>query len=110
MPLALNASSVLTCTHAAKVTHTPSQPRVLVQGAPVLVQTDANMIVGCPFTLPGGKPSPCVSIRWTTAAVRVLAGNQPVLVQSAVGLCQSPEQAPQGPPIINPVQARVQAV
>jgi len=109
MPLAVTAASIVTCTHAAKVTHVPSS-RVLVQGVPILVQTDTNAIVGCPFTLPTvpPKPSPCIQVRWTTAALRVSASGKPVLAQTAVGLCSSPEQAPQGPPIVNPAQVRVQ--
>jgi hypothetical protein len=111
MPLAVTATSIVTCTHGAKVTHVPVS-RVLVQGAPVLVQTDTNAIVGCPFTLPTvpPKPSPCIVVRWTTASLRVFAGGTPVLAQTAVGLGVSPEQAPQGPPIVNPAQARVQVL
>ena len=110
MPLLLNSSSVVTCPHGGQTTHTPTQTRVLVSGAPVLVQTDANVIAGCAFTLPGPKPSPCTAIQWTVSATRVFAGGQPVLLQSSVGLCKSPDQAPQGPPMINPVQARVQGM
>jgi hypothetical protein len=109
MPPALTSASIVTCTHAATVTHVPSS-RVMVQGAPVLVQTDTNVVAGCPFTLPGPKPSPCLQVRWTTAATRVLAGGKPVLSQAAVGLGISPEQAPQGPPIVNPAQVRVQVL
>jgi hypothetical protein len=110
MPFVLNAASTVTCTHAAKVSHFPTQTRVLVGGSPVLVQTDSSSIVGCPFTIPTGKPSPCVTLRWTVGATRVFAGGTPVLLQTSVGLGMSPEQAPQGPPIVSAVQPRVQAL
>jgi hypothetical protein len=109
MPPVLSSASVLTCPHAGHVTHTPSQARVVVVGAPALTQADTNMVAGCPFTLPA-KPSPCVTVRWTVAAVRVTAGGLPLLLQSSVGLCSSPEQAPQGPPLVTVVQPRVQAL
>jgi hypothetical protein len=110
MPSVLNAAAAVTCSHAATVRHAPTQVRVLVGGSPVLVQTDSSAIVGCPFTIPTGKPSPCVTVRWTVAAIRVLAGGTPVLLASSVGLGMSPEQAPQGPPIVMAVQPRVQAI
>lgn len=110
LPVLTTASSI-TCTHAARATHIPAPPpRVFVSGAPVLVQTDSNSVIGCPFTIPTGKPSPCTMIRWTVAAKRVLVGGKPVLTEAAVGLGLSPEQAPQGPPIAMAIQQRVRAV
>ena len=106
----LDVTSVMTCPHGGKVTNVPSQPRVLVNGQPALVLPDVGTVAGCAFTLPGGKPSPCVTVQWTAPATRVLASGQPVLVQSSVGLCKSPEQAPQGPAIISTVQPRVTAM
>ncbi len=110
MPFVLNASSTVTCSHAAPVNHVPSQSRVLVAGAPVLVQTDTSSIAGCPFTIPTSKPSPCTTVRWVVAATRVVAGGTPVLLQTSSGLGLSPEQAPQGPVIVTAVQPRVQAI
>jgi hypothetical protein len=110
MPPVLTSASVLTCPHAAgQVAHTPSQTRVVAVGAPALTQADTNTIAGCPFTI-GTKPSPCVTVRWTVAAARVTAGGVPLLLQSSVGLCSSPEQAPQGPPLVTVVQPRVQGL
>ena len=110
MPPVLTTASVLTCPHAGQVTHTPTQVRVTMMGAPALTQPDVSVIAACPFTLPPSKPSPCLTIQWTVAATRVFAGGAPVLLQSSVGLCKSPEQAPQGPPIISVVQPRVQGM
>lgn len=110
MPPILTAASSVSCTHAATVTHTPSQTRVLAAGAPALTQADTAVVAGCPFTLPSGTPSPCVTIRWTVGAARVLASGTPVLTQASVGLCVSPAQAPQGPPVISVVQPRVQGL
>ena len=111
MPPVLTAASVITCPHAAPVAHTPSQVRVTMSGAPALTLPDVSVITGCLFNIPSlPKPSPCVTIQWTVAATRVFAGGAPVLLQSSVGVCKSPEQAPQGPPIISVVQPRVQGM
>jgi hypothetical protein len=109
MPPALNPASVVSCPHGGQAQHVPSQSRVLVGGAPALVQSDAGTVAGCAFTIPPSKPSPCTTIRWTVAAVRVTAGGTPLLLASSVGLCNSPEQAPQGPPMVGATQPRVQA-
>ncbi|HVH98162.1 MAG TPA: hypothetical protein VM869_05620 [Enhygromyxa sp.] len=90
------------CPHGAKATHVPSQVRVLIGSAPALTVADVGMVAGCPFQLPGPKPSPCVTIQWTAPAVRVKLSGQPALLSSSVGLCKSPEQAPQGPVIASP--------
>jgi hypothetical protein len=105
---ALTAASVVTCPHAGQVTHMPSQSRVLIAGSPALVQADQGSVVGCAFTIPPTKPSPCTTVRWTVGAVRVMVGGVPLLLATSVGLANSPEQAPQGPPIVSTTQPRVQ--
>ncbi len=103
----LDPTSVMTCPHGGKVSNVATQPRVFVMGKPVLVLADVGTVAACAFTLPGGKPSPCVTVQWTAPATRVRANGQPVLIQSSVGLCKSPEQAPQGPAVITATQPRV---
>jgi len=107
MPALLTVASVVMCPHGGKATFTPSQARVSAAGSPVLLQTDSAAIAGCAFTIPPSKPSPCTTIRWTVAAVRVKVNGAAVLHGSAVGLCNSPEQAPQGPPTVSATQPRV---
>ncbi len=105
----LDVSTTAMCMHGAKLTHAPSQTRVLVNGSPALVVADVPTIAGCPFQL-GNKPSPCVTAQWMAPATRVFANMQPVLVQSSQGTCKSPEQAPQGLAVIAAVQPRVKAM
>jgi hypothetical protein len=77
------------------------------------VATTANqyLVAGCPFTLPGPKPSPCVRVQWTAPAARVFVLGAPALTVPAPGpapgLCFSPDQIPQGPPVVSAVQTRV---
>lgn len=108
----LHVGAVIQCTHAAPVSTAPSQPRVVVSGQPVATSSNILLVVGCPFQLPS-KPSPCVKVQWLSLSTRVLVAGQPVLLQVSpgpgAGLCQSPEQAPQGPPMVASMQARVVA-
>ena len=106
----LTTSSVVQCPHGIPAQHVPTQVRVKVMGAPVLTVSDVGMVTGCPFTLPPPKPSPCVTVQWLVGASRVRVMGVPVLLQTSQGLCKSPEQAPQGPPIAQAIQPRVKGM
>ena len=103
----LHVGAVIQCTHAAPVTAITSNTRVLVSGRPVVTIADNFVVAGCPFTVPGPKPQPCVRVQWLVPATRVLINGQPALLQTSTGLCLSPEQIPQGPPIVSATQVRV---
>jgi hypothetical protein len=74
---------------------------------PVATLADVCVVAGCAFTVPPGKPQPCVKVQWLVPAARILINGQPALLQTSTGLCQSPEQIPQGPPVIVSTQPRV---
>jgi hypothetical protein len=78
----------------------PSSPKVLLGGQPALTASDQWLVAGCAFTVPPGKPQPCVKVVWIVPAMKVLLGGQPAVLAASTGLCQSPEQAPQGPPMV----------
>lgn len=108
----VHVGAVATCPHGAPVQIAPGAPRVLVNGAPVATLTDVFSIVGCPFQIPvgaGTKPQPCLTVRWTTPALRVMVNGAPAILQTSTGLCLSAEQIPQGPPLVSTVQPRVVA-
>jgi hypothetical protein len=96
----LNTS--MQCPHGGKVNHPPSQTRVRINQAFALTVADKGLVAGCPFTMPNGKPSPCVTVEWSAPAARVKLSGQPALLASSVGQCKSPEQATQGPVIASP--------
>ena len=109
------ANTIMTCAHllgAAKAT--PTQTRVFVNNQPVLVMRDQITVKGCPFTVPGPKPQPCVLIRWQMPSTKVIIDGQPAMLVPSIGLgpaiCQSAEQIPQGPPLVIPITARVMAI
>jgi uncharacterized Zn-binding protein involved in type VI secretion len=112
----MHVNAVMQCTHGAKATIAPSQPRVLVNGQPIATVSPAPiaMVAGCPFQIPvgaGTKPQPCVTVKWTMPSTRFLVNGLPAALLPAPGpgpgICQSVEQIPQGPPIVSVVQPRV---
>lgn len=109
----LHTAAVVNCTHGIPAQIPPLQPRVLVSGQPVATMASQILVTGCPFTIPGPKPQPCLTIKWLMPAARVLVMGQPALVQPGPGpgqgLCLSPEQIPNGPPLVGFVQPRVMA-
>jgi uncharacterized Zn-binding protein involved in type VI secretion len=106
----LHVGATTMCPHGGQVSVIPSNSRVLVSGQPVATASDTYPIAGCPFTVPPGKPQPCVTVRWLVPASRVLINGQPAILQTSTGLCQSGEQIPQGAPIVVTSQARVRGV
>ena len=111
-----HVGATMQCTHMAPATTPPTQTRVFVSGQPVVTTANLITVAGCPFTLPGPKPSPCVRVQWQMPATRLLVSGLPPLLQTppgpgpGAGLCLSPEQVPQGPPVVAAVQARVMGV
>ena len=107
----LNVGATLMCPHGATVNAVTSNARVMTDGQPVTVLPDTFPISpGCPFQVPvgaGTKPQPCVQARWVVPATRVFVSQQPALLQSSTGICQSAEQIPQGAPNIIVTQMRV---
>ncbi len=73
---------------------------------PVATLSDTSLVAGCAFTV-GPQPMPCLRVQWLVPAVRVKVMGQPALLPTSTGLCLSPVQAPQGPPVVTTNQPRV---
>ncbi len=106
----LHVGAMGMCPHGGQLSTISTNTRVLVSGQPVATISDLYLIAGCAFTVPPGKPQPCIKVLWLVPASRVLVNGQPVILQASNGLCQSPEQIPQGPPIITTTQMRVSGI
>ena len=78
----LHVGATLLCSHGGQAQPTVPNPRVRVSGQPVVTQGAPYTVAGCPF-VSGVNPLPCVTANWVTAAVRVRAGGQPVLLQDS---------------------------
>lgn len=89
----LHLGATVTCAHGGQAMPTAPNPRVLVSGQPVTVLSTVYTVAGCPF--PPNSGGPCVTAQWVVGAARVLAGGQPVLLQSSQAVC-----TPTGTPLI----------
>lgn len=103
----LHTGASVGCPHGAPLNIIAASPRVMVSGLPVAVLTDQGMVAGCPFTVPGPKPQPCMTTKWITGAGRVMASGVPVLINPPVAIVLSANQIPAGPPMITGGQTRV---
>lgn len=105
--VAVGASAI--CPHAGQISIVSANTRVMLGGQPASTASDQFLIAGCPFT-PGSNPHPCISVRWVAPATRVRINGQPVVLQTSTGLCQAPDQVPQGPPSVIATQVRVSGI
>ena len=102
----LHLGATVICSHGGQATPTAPFPRVLVSGQPVTTLPAPYVIAGCALPPPPAANGPCVTAQWIIGATRVLAGGQPVLVQSSQAIC-----APTGTPVqILVTQTRVTAM
>lgn len=103
---ALTTASSMTCPHGGKVIGT-AKGKLMAGGAPVLTDKDAFQIAGCTFTLPNGKPSPCIVIEWKVTDLKPTAGGGATLSTTSVGLCKADTGAPQGTVMVQSTQPAV---
>lgn len=102
----LTTASTIQCRHRGRAVLTTTNTSLFADGKPVLLVTDVSAVVGCPFTLPGPKYSPCVRIEWSAGTTKVTVKGKKALVQSSIGKCLSAENAPQGVAIIGNTQQK----
>jgi hypothetical protein len=83
----LHLGATMLCSHAGQAQPTLPQPRVLVSGQPGVTITGPWVIAGCTMPPPAVGTGPCVSAQFVTAATRVLAAGQPVLLMDSQAVC-----------------------
>lgn len=83
----LHQGATILCVHGGQAQATAPNPRVMVDGQPVVTLAAPHVVSGCPFTTPSGAPLPCVTAQWMTSATRVMVGGQPVLLQDSQATC-----------------------
>ncbi len=110
MPLPiLTLSTSGSCPHGIPATFVATSSKVLIDAAPAMLDGDQAMVAGCPFTVPSGKPQPCVTAKLVMKATKVMAEGRPVILQGPADMCQSAEQIVQGPLAYTGVQTKVMA-
>jgi hypothetical protein len=80
----LHTAAIVLCAHGGKAQPGMTNSRVRVAGQPVVTQPTPYVIAGCPKHPPDG---PCISAHWVTAAMRVKAAGQPVLLANSQAVC-----------------------
>lgn len=104
----LTKSATILCTHGGSAMPIPSNFKVKASQSPVLLESDATLVSGCPFNI-SGKPSPCVRIEWSAPAVKVKFDTGKPLTRASVGKCISAEGAMQGIALIVSTQLNASA-
>lgn len=90
----LHVGAAVMCAHGGQALPTAPNPRVLVNGQPIVTQTAPYTVAGCPFNV-SGAPVPCVTAQWVTGATRVTSNGAPVLLMDSQAIC-----TPNGTPLI----------
>ena len=100
----LHLGATITCAHAGQATPTAPNPRVLVSGQPVVTIASTYVVAGCTLPSPPAANGPCVSAQYLTAAVRVTASGQPLLLLDSQATC-----IPTGTPLL-PIGAQTRVI
>lgn len=106
MPAILQLGCTIQCPHGGMVSVVPTNAKVKMGGAFALLASDVFLVAGCPFMV-GPKPQPCLTVEWQVPSTMFKINGQPVLLQTSIGICKSPENAPQGIALINGAQSKV---
>lgn len=80
----LHFGATVRCFHGGSAQPLVVSPRVLLAGQPAVTSASVYSIAGCGGPSP---PGPCVTAQWATAAARVMASGQPVLLQDSQAIC-----------------------
>lgn len=83
----LDSSSTVMCLHAGQAQPAVTNPRVKMNGQPIVTQSSTYTVSGCSMPPPTTGNGPCVTAQWVSAAVRVKAGGTPVLTKDSQAVC-----------------------
>ena len=91
----LHLGAQVQCVHAGQAVPVAVNPRVTVSGQPVATLTSTYTVAGCTLPPPTAGNGPCVTAQFVSAATRILADGQPVLLLDSQAVC-----APTGTPLL----------
>jgi len=104
----LTTGSTVQCPHGGMAQLTTADVKVSAASGKALLESDVHPVTGCAFTI-GTKPSPCLRIEWSAGATSLQSGGTPILLESSLGTCYSPENAPQGLALVTQAESKVRA-
>ena len=81
----LHEGATVLCTHGGQAMPITTDQRVKVSGQKIVTQPLPYQIAGCP--LPSNSGGPCATASWVTAATRVKASGQRVLLKDSQAVC-----------------------
>jgi len=81
----LHENATVQCVHSGQAKSTVTDQHVKVSGQKIVTQPSPYTIAGC--TLPPQSGGPDVTAQWTSAATRVKASGQPVLLKNSQSTC-----------------------
>ncbi|WP_445250856.1 hypothetical protein [Microcoleus sp. OTE_8_concoct_300] len=110
MPNYLTKTSTVLCPHGGMANLLTANTKVFAARSPVLLESDIHPVIGCPFTLPGGKPSPCIRIEWSAGSTKTAANSTAPLLKNSIGKCYNAENAIQGVATIVNTQMKASAL
>lgn len=105
----LTTGSTVQCPHGGIALLLTSNAKALCADGPVLLESDVHVVMGCPFTV-GTVYTPCLRIEWHAPGAKSNAGGAKPLVESSVGVCYGPTDAPQGVAVIAATQQGVSSL
>lgn len=84
----LHEHAIVQCAHSpGQAKPTQTDPRVKVSGQKIVTQPAPYIISGCSLPPPPAGNGPCITANWTSAATRVRASGQPVLLKDSQARC-----------------------
>jgi hypothetical protein len=89
----VDLQAVVQCSHVGQAKTLKANLRVKVDGKPVITQTSSYAVTGCSLASTGATP--CATGRFRTAATRVKAGGEPVVLADSQSTC-----IPTGNPLV----------
>lgn len=104
----LTKNATIMCPHGGTVSLSTKNSDVSAVNGNILLESDKHSVSGCLFTLPGGKPSPCIEVEWKAGTTKATINGTKILTKTSVGLCKSGEGAPQGTAIIASTQPKAE--
>ncbi len=83
----LDEGGTVLCKHAGQADPTVTSSQVKAGGQAIVTQAGPYTISGCTLPPPTAGNGPCVTGMWVSAATRVKAGGQPVLLKDSSAVC-----------------------